>query len=42
MYEEADENLHRTSLFHLHLHGPTSLESRSAPDDQSQVVCPEL
>lgn len=36
------EYIHRATLFHLHLHGSAPLERRPAPDDQSQVVRPQL
>jgi len=28
--------------FHLHLHGAASLKGRSTPNDESQVMCPQL
>lgn len=33
---------HLPTFLHLHLHSPTPLECRSAPDDQSKVVGTEL
>lgn len=39
--EEIEEEL-ASSLSHLHLHGATSLEGVSAPDDQGEVVCSQL
>lgn len=39
--EEVKEQL-TPPLSHLHLHGATSLECVSAPDDQGKVVCSQL
>lgn len=33
---------HLPTFLHLHLHSPTPLECRSAPDDQSKIVGTEL
>lgn len=36
------KDVHHPTFFHLHLHRPAPLERRPTPDDQSQVMCPQL
>jgi hypothetical protein len=44
MITHGDKKIEKqfTTLFHLHLHGATPLESVPAPDDKSEIVSPQL
>ena len=41
-WSEGRKSIHHSTLLHLHLHRPAPLKRRPTPDDQSQIMCPQL